>query len=359
MNRDLLGAGQQSYDARDVLQDAERMDGVWSETWIVSVQSDSTLRLHTPTLRETPIITPEVLGRTTALMRWLELCVWRLHSRYRREGVTPVAGSFVLTVNDNLWVKDGQQARQVLLKVGAGDAHVSPSDVRFPALSAVRACSDYVFLLLGQERRHKVQAFVSPVAIASSTVEPAVQRVTISSVVPFPDAQFLMSHGHRLLRGKMSRIRVHKSEVERNPRACWRGVSTGFPLMGNTNWKSNQRVQLANLSVALAARGERWLDARLSKVVQASVEREAQAYAAGIMGDPISSDILASCSFMVDVDGNANAWEGFFWKLMSGSPVFKVQSAHGFSQWYYERLQPWVHYIPVQPDLSDFAVNFR
>lgn len=116
VNRELPGARQQSYSARDVLLDAERMDGVWSETWIVSIQTDSRLRLHAPTLHEVPTISPEVLGRTTALLRWLERCVWRLHGR---TGVPPIAGSFVLTVNDNLWVKNGDQARQVLLKVGA------------------------------------------------------------------------------------------------------------------------------------------------------------------------------------------------------------------------------------------------
>jgi hypothetical protein len=95
VNRELPGARQQ-YSARDVLLDAERMDGVLRETWIVSIQTNSKLRLHVPTLHEVPTIKPEVLGRTTALLRWLERCVRRLHGR---ADAPPVTGSFVMTVN--------------------------------------------------------------------------------------------------------------------------------------------------------------------------------------------------------------------------------------------------------------------
>jgi hypothetical protein len=40
-------------------------------------------------------------------------------------------------------------------------------------------------------------------------------------------------------------------------------------------------------------------------------------------------------------------------QLQSNAAIFKVESAYGFQQWYYERLQPWVHYVPVAADLSD------
>lgn len=53
---------------------------------------------------------------------------------------------------------------------------------------------------------------------------------------------------------------------------------------------------------------------------------------------------------LFDVDGNANAWEGFFWKLLSQSVVLKVE---GFEQWFYDEIQPWSHYVPVRKDLVD------
>ena len=58
---------------------------------------------------------------------------------------------------------------------------------------------------------------------------------------------------------------------------------------------------------------------------------------------------------MFDVDGNANAWSGLFCSLLGASTVFKVGSplSHPHRQWYYNRLNPWEHYIPVSGELSD------
>lgn len=40
-------------------------------------------------------------------------------------------------------------------------------------------------------------------------------------------------------------------------------------------------------------------------------------------------------------------------KLLSGGLVFKIESPHGFRQWYYDRLLPDINYISVKPDMSD------
>ncbi len=55
---------------------------------------------------------------------------------------------------------------------------------------------------------------------------------------------------------------------------------------------------------------------------------------------------------ILSVDGHANEWDRLFWKLESSSVVLLVESSR-YYQWYYEHMQPWVHYVPVQNDLSD------
>ncbi|KAJ7770941.1 glycosyl transferase family 90-domain-containing protein [Mycena maculata] len=53
--------------------------------------------------------------------------------------------------------------------------------------------------------------------------------------------------------------------------------------------------------------------------------------------------------YVMDVDGNG--WSGRFERLMmSKSLVFKATL---YTEWYNDRIAPWVHYIPVQLDLSD------
>src|SRR5215469_1921613 len=69
----------------------------------------------------------------------------------------------------------------------------------------------------------------------------------------------------------------------------------------------------------------------------------------------VPPDELAKVKYNIDVDGHTNAWGALFTKLLSGSPVLKVASRAGYTQLYYERLKPWVNYVPGAPDLSDMG----
>ena len=44
-----------------------------------------------------------------------------------------------------------------------------------------------------------------------------------------------------------------------------------------------------------------------------------------------------------------------FTKLLTGCPVLKVASRRGLQQWYYDRLRPWINYIPVEAEMEDLA----
>jgi len=53
--------------------------------------------------------------------------------------------------------------------------------------------------------------------------------------------------------------------------------------------------------------------------------------------------------YVIDVDGNG--WSGRFKRLMtSNSLVFKSTL---YPEWFSDRVAPWVHYVPIQLDLSD------
>ncbi|KAF9268388.1 hypothetical protein L218DRAFT_954750 [Marasmius fiardii PR-910] len=53
--------------------------------------------------------------------------------------------------------------------------------------------------------------------------------------------------------------------------------------------------------------------------------------------------------FLLDMDGNA--WSSRFKRLVSSGSV--VLKATVYNEWWADRVQPWVHYVPVQVDLSD------
>jgi hypothetical protein len=75
--------------------------------------------------------------------------------------------------------------------------------------------------------------------------------------------------------------------------------------------------------------------------------------ASGLMRDSVPNYHFNRYRAHIDIDGRSNSWPGLFQKLLSGSPVLKVASPLGYRQWYYDRLVPWVNYVPVSADLSD------
>lgn len=57
--------------------------------------------------------------------------------------------------------------------------------------------------------------------------------------------------------------------------------------------------------------------------------------------------------YAIDIDGNSNAFSNLFIRLIYGCCVVKVASPFAYRQWYYDRLRPWDHFVPVAADLSD------
>jgi len=55
--------------------------------------------------------------------------------------------------------------------------------------------------------------------------------------------------------------------------------------------------------------------------------------------------------YLIDLDGCVAAVPGCAWKLLSNSALFKHESK--FRLPFYKILKPWVHYIPLNEDLSD------
>lgn len=57
--------------------------------------------------------------------------------------------------------------------------------------------------------------------------------------------------------------------------------------------------------------------------------------------------------YQIAVDGRTAPYPGYIWRLLSNSLVFKQSS--GAQQWFEAALIPYVHYIPVNHDLSDLV----
>ncbi|KAJ7238056.1 glycosyl transferase family 90-domain-containing protein [Mycena haematopus] len=167
-------------------------------------------------------------------------------------------------------------------------------------------------------------------------------------------------------------------------RVLWRGSSTGISYSSRSRWQNSHRITLMRIANDLKG-----TIAILSPFKAAAepvgdpIEVRKSRLNPGIMdvafaGDPIMCD-PETCKqlqrifpwrrrqsvqesgdykYVIDVDGNG--WSGRFKRLItSNALVFKATI---YPEWYIDRIAPWVHYVPIQLDLSDLhdaVVFFR
>jgi hypothetical protein len=171
------------------------------------------------------------------------------------------------------------------------------------------------------------------------------------------DFEFLRHAGYREFREDYARHRV--AWIDRGDKVFWRGASSGRrlhepPARGEADdlsWLQRLRLCVAAKDPAVAER----CDIGLSQIVQAPEPHLRDSILdAGLVKGFVPRAQFVRQKFVVDIDGNSNAWSGLFLALYGGSCVLKVGSCEGYRQWYYDSLQPWRNYVPIQKDLSDF-----
>ncbi|KAF9005833.1 hypothetical protein BDZ89DRAFT_1145010 [Hymenopellis radicata] len=165
-------------------------------------------------------------------------------------------------------------------------------------------------------------------------------------------------------------------EEKWDARLEWRGMNTGIWAGGDHEWRSAHRARMAewatrdfdtNLTLL------NWMDGEGDRETFITVSKARYAPAMldiGFTGPP-SQCAEHVCSalealypfnvmthtpaeayrykFILDVDGNG--WSSRFHRLMSTrSLIFKSTV---YAEWWLDRAQEWVHYVPVQNDYSD------
>lgn len=76
-----------------------------------------------------------------------------------------------------------------------------------------------------------------------------------------------------------------------------------------------------------------------------------------LMGGRLSWEKLLQCKYQPYVDGYLTASPALQWRLLSNSVTFKPTTEE--VQWFHRALRPYVHYIPLQKDVSDFVEKFE
>lgn len=165
-----------------------------------------------------------------------------------------------------------------------------------------------------------------------------------------PDPVFLNSNGYAAFR----RPSLAWPWSRRRDTVLWRGNATGNGQISTETMAADDPRLRQRVRMCIMLRSMPDCDVKIHKVedVATSVDRQRLVHH-GVIGDKIRQRDWGRYRFTLDVDGHCNAWSNFFVRLLLGCCVMKIQSPHGFRQWYYQRMKPWQHYVPVRADMTD------
>ncbi len=169
-----------------------------------------------------------------------------------------------------------------------------------------------------------------------------------------PDYVFVSTKGYEYARTHFQNniVKWH----DRKPVAFWRGSTTGICLPGQ--WRSLERIRLCEIARENNQTG--LFDVGLSEIAQIDdLKSIKEIEESGLLLGRISWEKWNKYKYHIDIDGNSSPWSNLFQKLLTGSPVLKVESYRKLKQWYYEELVPWNNFIPVKADMSDLVEKVK
>lgn len=174
--------------------------------------------------------------------------------------------------------------------------------------------------------------------------------LSFCSIIPdflVPDPYFVGTQGYGNERDLYAQI----PWADRRDQLYWRGTDTGV-------WRYKSIAEAPRVAICHHANGHpELIDARITRIEPSANEVEKRAYytAHGLIGPEADQAEILHYRYQIDIDGNTSTWSSFFLKLLTGSPVLKVDSEGCWKQWYYDRLEPGEHFVPVRADLADLA----
>jgi hypothetical protein len=164
-----------------------------------------------------------------------------------------------------------------------------------------------------------------------------------------PDTDFLESKGYINTR---NHFELNEVPWElRRPVAFWRGNTTG--IRSGDSWRTIPRIQLCE--ICSDPKISNLFDVGLSGLAQIPKAEQKSLKASSLLRGYVPIFSSNQYKYQIDIDGNSNAWAGLFQKLLSKSTVLKIASPHRFQQWYYDRLIPWEHFVPVESEMGDLV----
>ncbi|MHA6690352.1 glycosyl transferase family 90 [Devosia sp. A449] len=277
--------------------------------------------------------------RRAALHRLLRYQLWRSMARL---GLSHSLGRKSLPPTSH-------RADVTLLRDNGRIEIALPADPTHVVFMQRESITAYLYLL-----SHCPPAVMAMSCACSDGHEASDARFTPSSrtqhTIPVPDRYFILRHGfsaERALAETAGLAWARRSDI-----IVWRGGANGdgiHPQVAED--AANPRV-IQRARLCLLAKAASGIDAKL--ISGQGAGRRLSGFAPlGIVGAQRPESQWLGDKFAIDIDGWTNAWSNLITRLHFGCCVLKVASADGYRQWWYDRLLPWQHFVPVRADMTD------
>lgn len=145
----------------------------------------------------------------------------------------------------------------------------------------------------------------------------------------------------------------HYSWQAKEKSAFWRGQPNDFAQLGLEENRTNAELYKTKPRYLLCQ-----LSAEFPTLIDAGFNSPGFSATNALIAliQPFNKEGMAQeehlrWAYLPTIDGFTCTYPGFLWRLLSDSVAFKQQSED--SQWFYDALEPWVHYIPIKHRIED------
>lgn len=224
-----------------------------------------------------------------------------------------------------------------------------PADPAHAVFMQRESITAYLYLL-----SHCSPAVTAMRCACSDGHEASDARFTPSSrtphTIPVPDRYFILRHGFS------AECALAEADglawAQRSDIIVWRGGANGDGIHPQVAEDAGNSRVIQRARLCLLAKAASGIDAKLTS--GQGTGRTLDAFSSlGIVGTQRPETHWLSDKFAIDIDGWTNAWSNLIIRLHFGCCVLKVASADGYRQWWYDRLLPWQHFVPVRADMTD------
>ena len=165
-----------------------------------------------------------------------------------------------------------------------------------------------------------------------------------------PDPAFIETSGYIHEIEEINNLEFEKktSLNEKKKIVFWRGAATGLGIE-DKDWIKTQRGFLCLKSNEIA--NSEIIDAKFTKIDHLSLKQQIKLVKANVVSEYVSFNDFLNYYYLVNADGYSCAWKSLFLKLASKSVTLIMQS--NIEQWYFRKILPWVHFVPLNNDASD------